>query len=62
MNEYRAMSAERAAEIKAREIDYSDIPEITDLSRSWLRRDRLSGKIKPRLEKGEDGKFHTVFD
>ena len=57
----KAFTAERVKELREH-IDLSDIPEITDFSRGWLRRDRLSGKIKPRLEKGEDGKLHTVFD
>ena len=53
---------ERIAELMATPIDFSDIPEITDFSEGWLRRDRLSGKVKPRLVQGEDGQLHTVFD
>ena len=52
---------ERVAKLREH-IDLSDIPEITDFSEGWLRRDRLSGKVKPRLVQGEDGELHTVFD
>ena len=54
-------TAERVAELR-KNIDFSDSPEITDFSGFWLRQDRLSGKIKPRLVQGEDGKLVTVFD
>ena len=53
---------ERIAELNSTPIDFSDIPEITDFSGFWLRRDRLSGKVKPRLVQGEDGQLVTVFD
>ena len=32
MNNKKTLTAERVAEIKAREIDFSDIPEITDFT------------------------------
>lgn len=35
--------------LMATPIDLSDMPEITDFSHFWLRADRLSGKVKPRL-------------
>ena len=54
-------TAERVAELR-KNIDFSDSPEITDFSGFWLRRDRLSGKVKPRLVQGEDGQLVTVFD
>lgn len=56
-----SFTPERIAELMARPIDLSDLPEI-DFSEGWLRRDRLSGKVKPRLVQGEDGELHTVFD
>ena len=49
-------------------IDLSDMPEITDFSHFWLRADRLSGKVKPRLSsKARTARcilyaVHTVFD
>ena len=52
---------ERIAELLATPPDLSDLPEI-DLSEGWFRSDRISGKVKPRLARGEDGKMHTVFD
>ena len=62
MNTTSLMTDERIAELKAREIDYSDIPKITDFSQCWLRRDRLSGKVKPHPVQDEDGTMHTVFE
>ena len=61
-NGAKTFTPERIAELKAWPIDFSDIPEITDFSEGWLYRDRISGKVKPRLVQGEDGKMHTVFD
>ena len=60
-NGAKTFTPERVAELR-KHIDFSDIPEITDFSEGWLYRDRISGKVKPRLVQGEDGKMHTVFD
>lgn len=57
-----SFTPERIAQLLQTPIDFSDMPEITDFSGFWLAQDRLSGKVKPRLVQGADGKMHTVFD
>ena len=57
-----SFTPERIEQLMATPIDLSDMPEITDFSGFWLAKDRLSGKVKPRLVQGDDGKMHTVFD
>ena len=49
----------KIARLMAPPIDLSDMPEITDFSGFWLAKDRLSGKVKPRLVQGDDGKMPT---
>ena len=61
-NGAKVFTPEKIARLMATPIDLSDIPEITDFSQGWLYRDRISGKVKPRLVQGDDGKMHTVFD
>ena len=60
-NGAKVFTPEKLARLMATPIDLSDIPEI-DFSDGWLYRDRISGKVKPRLVQGADGKMHTVFD
>ena len=59
-NGAKVFTPEKLARLMSTPIDLSDFPEI-DFSQGWLYRDRISGKVKPRLVQGDDGKM-PVFD
>ncbi len=50
MQTIKTMTPERAEQIKAREIDFSDIPEVTDLEGFSFRNKKMNKVVSVTLE------------